>query len=64
MGHKENTSTAQRVLWPAEAEVVTKLAGGEHHTIALTESGKVYCWGRNDEGECGVGDLFGKYRRE
>ena len=40
------------------------MAGGEHHTIALTKSGRVYCWGRNDEGECGVGDLFGKYRRE
>ena len=40
------------------------VSGGEHHTIALTKSGRVYCWGRNDEGECGVGDLFGKYRRE
>ncbi len=40
------------------------VAGGEHHTVALTKSGRVYCWGRNDEGECGVGDLFGKYRRE
>ena len=30
----------------------------------MTTSGRVYCWGRNDEGECGVGDLFGKYRKE
>lgn len=26
------------------------IAGGEHHTIAVTAEGKVYCWGRNDEG--------------
>jgi hypothetical protein len=24
----------------------------------------VLCWGRNDEGQCGVGDLFGDYSRE
>ena len=40
------------------------LEGGEHHTICLTEDGEVYVWGRNDEGEGGVGDLFGKWRRE
>jgi alpha-tubulin suppressor-like RCC1 family protein len=51
-------------MWPAEQEEATMVSGGEHHTIALTKSGRVYCWGRNDEGECGVGDLFGKYRRE
>ena len=47
-----------------EQEEAMEVAGGEHHTIALTKSGRVYVWGRNDEGECGVGDLFGKYRRE
>lgn len=64
MGHKENVCAPKLVIWPEGTENVTQLAGGEHHTIALTESGRVYCWGRNDEGECGVGDLFGKYRRE
>ena len=47
-----------------EQEEAMEVAGGGHHTIALTKSGRVYVWGRNDEGECGVGDLFGKYRRE
>ena len=45
-------------------KVVKTVAGGEHHTIALTEEGEVYVWGRNDEGEAGVGDLFGKYTKE
>ena len=53
-----------RIIWTEGEEEAVKVAGGEHHTIALTASGRVYCWGRNDEGELGVGDLFGKYRRE
>jgi len=39
------------------------IAGGEHHTIAVTEEGKVYCWGRDDEGQAGLGDLFTGFRR-
>lgn len=39
------------------------MAGGEHHTIGVTEEGKVFCWGRNDEGQCGKGDLYGQYKR-
>jgi len=39
------------------------IAGGEHHTIAVTEEGKVYCWGRNDEGQVGLGDLFTGFKR-
>lgn len=39
------------------------IAGGEHHTIAVTAEGKVYCWGRNDEGQCALGDLYGTYKR-
>jgi alpha-tubulin suppressor-like RCC1 family protein len=39
------------------------VAGGEHHTIAVTDQGRVYCWGRNDEGQCGRGDLFGQFKR-
>lgn len=29
---------------------VVDIAGGEHHSIALTSNGDVYCWGKNDEG--------------
>ena len=64
IGHKENVCAPTRLYWLEEAQVLSQIAGGEHHTIALSETGRVYCWGRNDEGECGVGDLFGQYRRE
>ncbi len=40
------------------------IAGGEHHSIAVTDDGQVYCWGRNDEGQCGVGDTYGEYRKK
>jgi len=38
------------------------IAGGEHHSIGLTVTGKVYCWGRNDESQCGKGDLYNVFR--
>lgn len=40
------------------------IAGGEHHTIAVTGEGKVFCWGRNDEGQVGKGDLYGQFKRK
>ena len=42
---------------------VKQITGGEHHSIAVTEEGQVYCWGRNDEGQCAQGDLYGEYRK-
>lgn len=43
---------------------VVQISGGEHHSIAATKDGKVYCWGRNDEGQAGLGDLYGEYRKK
>lgn len=40
------------------------LAGGEEHTVAVADDGRVYAWGRNDEGQVGLGDLYGEYNRE
>ena len=40
------------------------IAGGEHHSIAVTNEGKVYCWGRNDEAQCGLGDLYGSHKKK
>lgn len=51
------------VLFENEVEL-QEVNGGEHHSIALTKDGKVYCWGRNDEGQMGMGDLYGDYRRK
>jgi alpha-tubulin suppressor-like RCC1 family protein len=39
------------------------IAGGEHHSIGLTVTGKVYCWGRNDESQCGKGDVYTEFRK-
>ena len=51
IGNKDNTAlpTLVKVLSSAEHQVLM-MAGGEHHSIAVTREGKVYCWGRNDEG--------------
>lgn len=43
---------------------MVSIAGGEHHTVAVTAEGKVYCWGRNDEAQCGLGDLYGDFRKQ
>ena len=34
---------------------VVQLAAGLFHNCALTRAGSVYCWGRNDQGQVGVG---------
>jgi alpha-tubulin suppressor-like RCC1 family protein len=33
---------------------ITALAAGGEHTCALQDNGKVWCWGRNTEGELGI----------
>lgn len=48
-GSKENTSLPT-LVHGLEGQHVVMMSGGEHHTIAVTAEGKVYCWGRNDEG--------------
>lgn len=37
---------------------VIDIAAGTHHTCALTDEGKVYCWGYNSEGQVGTGDTI------
>ena len=51
-------------LDPCEGDYVVEVAGGEHHSIARTKDGLVYCWGRNDEGQVGCGDTYGEYRKK
>ena len=38
-------------------ENVIKISAGTNHVLALTKSGEVYAWGKNDAGQLGIGDL-------
>lgn len=64
IGTKHDTAVPTRVkdLDPFEGDYVVQVAGGEHHSIARTKDGLVYCWGRNDEGQVGCGDTYGEWR--
>lgn len=55
LGHQDNRAAPTRLkdLDPYEGDYVVNIAGGEHHTIAQTKEGSVYCFGRNDEGQIG-----------
>jgi len=48
---------------PYEGDYITQIAGSDHHIIALTMMGAVYCWGKNDEGQIGFGDTYGNWRK-
>jgi alpha-tubulin suppressor-like RCC1 family protein len=39
-------------------EKVAEVCAGFNHSIALTESGRIFAWGRNDQGQLGLGDSF------
>ena len=41
------------VLWPCLQ--IVQLSCGDAHTCALTEAGAIYTFGRNQNGQCGVG---------
>ena len=42
------------------SEKVKMIASGADHVCALTESGKIYCWGNNDHGQLGIGQTSNK----
>ena len=59
LGKKTETyiKTPQEVTIP-DNRVVSRLALGEHHTLALTEDGKLYAWGKNKDGRLGIVTYF------
>ena len=45
--------------WPSEVnipEAVVRVACGSNHTLALTQSGRVYTWGQSSHGQLGLGN--------
>ncbi|MCF7808221.1 MAG: choice-of-anchor D domain-containing protein [Candidatus Marinimicrobia bacterium] len=37
-------------------KVITDIASGQYHTLALSDDGKLYAWGMNNEGQLGNGN--------
>jgi len=51
IGYKSDTPTpTPTYVYGLDGIAVKEVNGGEHHTIAVSEDGRVFCWGRNDEG--------------
>lgn len=50
-----------KFVYALKGQRVKQVAGGEHHGVLVTESGSVWTWGCNDEGQCGQGNLYGEY---
>lgn len=57
IGSLEPNFSAEPMLVEAlEGKGVVQLSGGEHHSLALTEEGQVYAFGRGDSSQLGLGD--------
>ncbi len=54
-GNTTDSSLPVKVSLPAGVNLVTKIAAGQYHNLALTQSGSVYAWGLNSNGQLGDG---------
>src|SRR5205823_2394087 len=52
-GTTATSPTPVKVMMPPAAAV--EIAAGDYHTCARTAAGAVWCWGRNDRGQLGIG---------
>ena len=56
-GTKDPCFTPTRVTGALDGHRVVDVACGSFHTVALTETGIVFCWGDNANGQCGSSTL-------
>eukprot|EP01125_Pyxidicula_operculata_P011631 TRINITY_DN3812_c0_g2_i2.p1 TRINITY_DN3812_c0_g2~~TRINITY_DN3812_c0_g2_i2.p1 ORF type:complete len:2464 (-),score=554.47 TRINITY_DN3812_c0_g2_i2:160-7446(-) len=54
LGHRENQNRPQLVVGLAHKKVVD-ISCGMFHSLALTDEGQLYAWGRNKHGQLGLG---------
>jgi alpha-tubulin suppressor-like RCC1 family protein len=59
LGGGEDKSIPMKIEFPFTAPVKYVACGAWHTFVQLT-TGEVYCWGRNTEGQLGVGDIKDK----
>ena len=59
LGNGTTTSVNVPVPVSGLTEEVAAISSGDSHTCVLTHSGGVKCWGRNDDGQLGMGDSTG-----
>lgn len=55
LGDDRKSQSEPRMVHNINGKVVD-IQFGQHHVLALTEHGGVYSWGRNEQGQLGVGD--------
>ena len=63
-GNSDVTTGSVRLvgLGPSVGRRVADVAAGSQHTCALTEAGRVWCWGRNFNGQVGDGTTQPRFR--
>lgn len=63
IGHRENVSMPTEIK-ELRGIPIKMICGGAQHSLALTEEGHVYSWGKNEEGQLGVGDTYSDFARQ
>ena len=53
---RSNKRVPTQVRGELQNKAVVQVAAGDGHSICVASDGSVYLWGRNDQGQLGVGD--------
>lgn len=63
LGHGDNHDRAEACIVDALCdEEIIKVQCGASHSLALTSSGQMYSWGKNSQGQCGLGNMEDTHR--